>query len=150
MLTRLYDIDRMFGAMDQLRSRMNRIFWDLDHPFGGAAPGGWHVVENVPRTNLYDTGDYLEIKAEVAGVSKDDLNVKIQGNYLEISGARKSDAPEGYSAHRVERPATSFSRSFTLPSDVEADKVEAHLENGILTLTLPKAEAAKPKQITIN
>jgi HSP20 family protein len=83
-------------------------------------------------------------------LSSDDLNVKIQGNYLEISGTRKADTPEGYKAHRIERGTAAFTRSFTLPADVDADKSEASLKNGILTLTLPKAEAAKPKQIEIH
>jgi len=148
MWTRVSDFDRMFGAMDLLRSRMNRVFGDLDRSYGNDY--GWVVAEGAPRTNLYDAGNHFEIKAEVPGLTKEDLNLRIQGNYLEISGIRKADAPEGYKAHRVERAAGSFIRSFTLPADVDTEKVEAGLKDGILTLTLPKAEAAKPKQITIN
>lgn len=148
MWTRGSDIDRMFGAMDLLRSRMNRLFSDSDRPYGNNY--GWVVAEGAPRTNLYDAGDHFEIQAEVPGIAKDDLNVRIQGNYLEISGARKSEVPEGYKAHRVERAAASFTRSFTLPADVDSGKAGATLKDGILTLRLPKAEAAKPKQITIS
>lgn len=148
MVTSWDDIERMFGAMDVLRSRMNRVFTEHNRPWGVVT--GWQPVENWPQTNLYEANDCLELQAEVSGCTKDDLNVKIQGNYLEISGERKSDAPEGYTAHRVERGTASFSRSFTLPTDVDADKVEASLKNGILTLKLPKSEAAKPKQITIS
>ena len=147
MWTRISDIDRMFNAMDLLRSRMNNVFGDFERSYGNNY--GWAAVETFPRTNLYDTGDHLELLAEVAGLNKEDLNVKIQGNYLEISGTRKSDAPEGYTAHRVERGTASFTRSFTLPSDVDAEKVEATLKDGLLTLTMPKSEAAKPKQVTI-
>lgn len=146
MWTRLNDIDRMFGAMDLLRSRMNRMFTDYDTSYGDY---GWRIIDTHPRTNMYDNGDHFEIRAEVPGLAKDDLGIKIQGNYLEISGTRKSDAPEGYNAHRVERKAATFTRSFTLPADVDVEKVEAGLKNGILTLTMPKAEAAKPKQIEI-
>jgi HSP20 family protein len=127
---------------------MDRVFTERNQPWGVVS--GWLPVENWPRANLYESRDYLEMKAEVSGCTKDDLNVKIQGNYLEISGERKSEAPEGYTAHRVERGTASFSRSFTLPTEVDADKVEATLKNGILTLKLPKSEAAKPKQITIS
>jgi len=148
MVTSWDDIDRMFGAMDLLRTRMNRVFTDSDKPWGVVS--GWLPVENWPRANLYESVNYLEMKAEVSGCAKDDLKVKIQGNYLEISGERKSEAPEGYTAQRVERGAASFSRSFTLPTEVDADKVEATLKNGILSLKLPKSEAAKPKQITIS
>lgn len=147
MWTRVSDIDRMYGAMDLLRSRMNRLFTDYDRSFGDEF--GWRVAEAAPRTNLYDNGDQFEVRAEVPGLAKDDLKIMIQGNYLELSGSRKSEAPEGYKAHRVERGETGFTRSFTLPSDVDVEKVEAGLHNGILTLTLPKAEAAKPKQIGI-
>lgn len=146
MWTRVNDIDRMFGAMDLLRSRMNRLFTDYDRSYGNY---GWRAVETTPRTNLYDNGDHFEIRFEVPGLSKEDMNIKIQGNYLELSGARKSDAPEGYKAHRVERNTATFTRSFTLPADVDVEKVEASLKDGILTMTLPKAEAAKPKQIDI-
>jgi HSP20 family protein len=148
MWTTVNDLDRMFGSMGLLRSRMNRLFADFDRSYG--EDYGWRVADGAPRTNLYDLGDKLEIKAEVPGIDKEDLCIKIQGNYLEVSGTRKSDAPEGYQTHRVERETPTFTRSFTLPSDVDSEKVEASLENGILTLTLPKAEAAKPKQITIN
>lgn len=147
MWTRISDIDRMFDTMDMLRSRLNRVFTEYEGPYG--EDYGWQVFNGSPRTNLYDSGDSFQIIAEVAGLTKEDLNIRIQGNYLELSGKRKSDAPEGYKAHRVERDMTSFTRSFTLPAEVNADKIEAVLQNGLLTLVLPKAEAAKPKQISI-
>lgn len=137
----------MFGAMNLLRSRMNRLFTDFDRSYGDDY--GWKVISGGPKTNMYDLGEKLQIVAEVPGVAKEDLSVRIQGNYLELSGARKSDAPEGYRAHRVERGTTTFTRSFTLPTDVDAEKVAAELKDGILTMDLPKVEAAKPKQITI-
>jgi len=142
------DIDRMFGAMDLFRSRMNRLFSDFDRSYGETH--GFRYADGLPRTNLYDNGDQLEIMAEIPGLSKDDINIKIQGNYLELSGSRKPQVPEEYQSHRVERGALTFTRSFTLPSDVDVEKAEASLKDGILTLALPKAEAAKPKQITVN
>lgn len=148
MWTRLSDIDRMLGAMNLLRTRMDRMWPSADRSF--EEDYGWPVTDGTPRTNMYDAGDHLTIQAEVPGMAKDQLNIKIQGNYLEISGTRESDAPEGYNAHRVERGSLSFTRSFTLPADIDAEKVGASLENGILTLTLPKSEAAKPKQISIS
>lgn len=148
MWTNAGDVDRMFGAMDLLRSRMNRLFTDFDRSYGGDY--GWRVATDLtPRTNLYDRGEEFVIVAEVPGMGKEDINIKVQGNYLELSGERRTDAPEGYKSHRVERPAAAFSRSFTIPSDVDTEKVTASLKDGLLTLTLPKAEAAKPKQIDI-
>ncbi len=150
MWTTVSDLDRMFGSMDLLRSRMNRMLLDYDRFYGRG--GGWAVTATEPLTNLYDAGDSLEVKAEVPGMAREDVNIKVQGNYLEISGTRKSDTPEGYKAHREERDTeTSFTRSFTLPSEeINTEKVSASLKNGILTITLPKTEAAKPKQVTIN
>jgi HSP20 family protein len=109
----------------------------------------WSDAGAYPRTNLSDTGDNLEILAELPGVVKEELNVKIQGNYLEISGSRKTDIPAGYQVHRAERSTAGFSRSFTLPCDVNAAQVTATLKDGILKMTLPKAETAKPRQISI-
>jgi len=148
MLTGWNDIYRMFDAMDTLRNRMNRLL-------AGFAPeweeaGGWSDLGGWPRVNMYDTGDAIEILAEVPGLGKEDLHVRIQGNYLEIGGSRKSEVPEGYSAHRVERGSATFNRSFTLPAEVDADRAEATLKDGVLTLVLPKSEAAKPKQIAIH
>ena len=148
MWTRMSDYDRMFSAMDVLRSRLNSVFTDYDRGYGDDY--GWRVVDGSPRTNLYDNGDNFQLIAEVPGLSKEDLDVKIQGNYLELSGSKKSDTPEGYRAHRVERQEGSFTRSFTLPADIDVERIEAVLNNGMLTLVLPKAEAAKPKQITIS
>jgi HSP20 family protein len=148
MWTRGDDIDRMFDAMDLFRSRLNRMFTDYEDSYGDDF--GWRLINGFPRTNLYDSGDTFQVIAEVPGISKDDLNIRIQGNYLELSGTRKSDAPKGYKAHRVERDTTSFTRSFTLPADVNVDKIEAVLQDGLVTLVLPKAETAKSKQISIS
>lgn len=151
MPARWNDFDQIFGAMDLLRNRMgmvNRIFSDFEPPWGLSS--GWPAVNNLPRTNLYDADDHLLLKAAVPGLGKDEINIKIQGNYLEMSGSRQEKAPEGYAAHRLERGGeTFFSRSLTLPTEIDSTKVEAKLKDGILTLRLPKAESAKTKRITI-
>ncbi|WP_310599818.1 Hsp20/alpha crystallin family protein [Desulfobulbus sp.] len=146
-MTRWQDIHGMLGAMDLFRNQMNSLFneFDRSHGYGQS----WEIAETSPRTNLSDTGDNLELIAELPGVNREELTVKIQGNYLEISGSRRADAPEGYTVHRAERPAATFSRSFTLPYEVDAAKVTATLKDGLLTMTLPKSEAAKPRQISI-
>jgi HSP20 family protein len=125
MLTKWFDVAPFDGSLNLLQSRMNRLFNDFGRPYGYGSE--WDVVS--PRINFYDHGDSLELKAEVPGLSKEDLSVKIQGNYLEISANRKPDAPEGYKAHRVERGTSTFTRSFTMPSDIDADKVEASLKD---------------------
>lgn len=148
MLTRWSDIDRMFETLGLLRGRLDNFYDDFDRNLGyGPA---WSVSGAFPRTNLYDRGDRFELVAEIPGLAKDDISVKIQGNYLEISGSKKSMKPEGYAVHRSERGTASFTRSLTLPADVDSSKVSATLKDGILVLGLPKSEAAKPMQISIN
>lgn len=146
MFTRLSDIDRLFGTMSLLQRKLDRLHRDY-----GRAPGaGWALEQAAPRTNLYEKGEAFEIRAEVPGVEKEDLAVKIQGNYLEIRGTRKSDAPEGYKPHKSERATGKFSRSFTLPADVDSSKVEATLKEGVLYLTLPKHGAAAARKISVS
>lgn len=147
MLTRWSDVDRMFRKMNLLRNGLDGIISDFDTP--ALLAGNWNIDQNTPRTNLYDRGGKFEIIAEVAGFAKEDLSIKIQGNYLELSGSRKTDAPEGYSTHRTERKSISFTRSFTLPSEVNSEGAEANLQDGLLRLVLPKSAAATPRQITI-
>jgi len=145
MFTRISDLDRLFGSMSLLHKRLDNLYSSY-----GRTPGyTWEVEGNTPRTNLYENGDNFEIRTEVPGLGKDDLNVKIQGNYLEITGTRNPDVPDGYKTHKIERGTGPFSRSFTLPADVDATKVDATLKDGVLYLTLPKSEAAKPKKIMV-
>ena len=142
------EINSMFGAMDLLRNRMNQIFNEFDYPLTPGRSLG--MALEYPRTNALEHDDRFEIQAELPGLSKQDLEIKVQGNYLEISGARSVTAPDGYKTHRNERCANRFSRSFTLPENVDADKVEALLKDGLLHLTLPKSQVAKPRQITVH
>ena len=147
MWTRIDDLDRMFTTMDLLRGKMDRLFPGLDRSYGEGS--GWRVVGGFPKTNMYDNGDSFKVIAELPGVTKEDLSIRIQGNYLELSGTRQAEVPKGFKAQRIERDTSSFTRSFTLDAEVNADKVEAVLKDGLLTLVLPKAESAKPKQISI-
>ncbi len=138
-------INRGPGNIDLFRSQLNRLFSDFDDSYAGLG----RIGTTTPYTNMYDTGDQFILKAEVPGMSRDELQIKIQGNYLELSGNHKAKVPEGYKTHRVERRSSIFTRSFTLASDVDVEKVEAELGDGILTLRMPKVEAAKAKQIEI-
>lgn len=147
MTTGWQDLDRLWGSLELMRNRMNRILNDVDRPWL-AMPG--ETANNYPGINLFDHGDQFEIESEVPGFAREELQIRIEGNYLELSGSRSSQAPEGYTPHRVERQGTGFSRSLTLPADIDHNRVEAVLKDGILTLKLPKAEVAKPRQIKIN
>jgi HSP20 family protein len=106
----------------------------------------WNALEQV---YLRDTGDDLQIWAELPGFNAEDLQVSFEQNTLLIRGERKDAAPEGYRVLRKERSALRFARAITLPTRVEADKIEAKLQNGILELRLPKAVDARPRTISV-
>lgn len=147
MFARISDMDRMLETMGLLRGHLNTVLDERD--WTRPRDNRWTLAPNYPLTNLSDKGDCFELVAEVPGITKEDLTIKIQGNYLEISGERKVTVPPGYKVHRRERSGASFTRSLTLPADIDSEKVQANLKDGLLVLHLPKSEAAKPRLISI-
>lgn len=143
MLTRWGDIDSVFTWMDELRRRMDQAFREFDTSYGLLSGTAW------PRANLYDTGAEFVLKAEMPGLSAKDVNLSITQDTLTVSGERKLEVPEGYSTHRKERVPLSFSRSFSLPCRIDAEKVSANLQDGLLTVRLSKAAEAQPRQIAV-
>jgi HSP20 family protein len=103
-----------------------------------------------PSINLFQEGDNTVLTAEFPGVKKDDIAIEIKDNLIRLSGERRLDYPEKASVHRVERRNVKFDRTVKIPSRVEMDKVKAEYNDGILKVVLPRAEADKPKQISIN
>lgn len=143
------ELDEMFSAMNQLRTYMDRVFEDA---LGGRVSDGRalpFIAGTWPRANLIDAGSSLIVTAEVPGLSEKDIKLTLNQDVLTISGERKVQAPEGYSAHRQERPTVNFSRSFALPCRVNGDRTSASVKNGILTVTLEKAADAMPRQIAV-
>ncbi|MEA2599187.1 MAG: hypothetical protein QOF89_179 [Acidobacteriota bacterium] len=105
----------------------------------------------VPPVDIQETGDGYRLQAELPGLTRDDIQITLENNVLRLSGERKfeKDAQkEGY--HRIERTYGSFARSFALPQQVNGEAVQAAFENGVLTITVPKAETAKPRKISIS
>ena len=105
----------------------------------------------VPPVDIQENGDSYLFHAELPGMSKEDIHITLENSVLRLSGERKfeKDAKkENY--HRVERTYGTFTRTFTLPTQVDPEKVQAAFENGILTITVPKAEQAKPRRIAIS
>jgi HSP20 family protein len=103
-----------------------------------------------PPINVYNGEDEMVVMAEVAGVEMSDLNLSITGETLILKGIKKPSADEEtVQFHRRERGSGEFLRTVILPDKVEADRVSARLVNGVLTIRLPKSEAAKPKQIAV-
>ena len=104
-----------------------------------------------PSINLTEDKDHYYLRAELPGISADDLDIQATGNNLSISGERKIEAEkDNVRYHRKEREEGKFSRAISLPGDIDSDGVSASLTNGILKVSVPKAEKAKPKQISIN
>ena len=104
-----------------------------------------------PPVDIYENGDNLVLKAELPGLSPEDVEIRVQDNTLYLKGERKFEKEvEEQSYHRVERSYGTFTRTFSLPNSIDADKVAANYKDGVLTLTMPKKEEAKPKTIKIN
>ncbi len=101
--------------------------------------------------DIYENGDNLVLKAELPGISPDDVEIRVEDNTLYLKGERKFEKEvKEQNYHRVERSYGTFTRTFSLPNSVDADKVAANFKDGVLTLTMPKKEEAKPKTIKIN
>jgi HSP20 family protein len=132
-----------------MQREINRMF---DSFFRGGIQDDGNLFPTVwsPAVDVVEhEGDYL-VKLELPGVSKDDVRITVQDNILTIRGEKKAEMEAKESSyHRVERSYGSFQRSFTLPTTVKSEKVEASYKDGILTIHLPKAEEAKPKQIQV-
>jgi HSP20 family protein len=103
-----------------------------------------------PSVNLFQDGDSIIMMAEIPGVKKEDIQLKIKDNLITLSGERRVSYPEKASVHRLERRGVKFDRTLKLPFRVAADKVVAEVRDGVLKVTLPREESDKPKQISIN
>jgi len=135
-----------FVALNELQREMNRLFDGYGPHLGGRS---WTRPATFPALNVWEDGDTLYAEAEIPGVSQEDIEVYAVGNELSIKGTRKPQEGTDVSYHRRERGTGEFARVITLPIDVDAEKVRATLKDGVLTVTLPKAEEAKPKKITV-
>ena len=135
----------LFGGFDQLHQEVNSLF----SRFSGRRSGmpGTGVF---PPINVSHDADNVYVSAELPGIAAADIDITVEEDTLVIKGERKPGAAkEGTSFHRREREAGTFSRSISLPTRVATDKVGAEANNGILRVTLPKAEEVKPKKIDI-
>lgn len=129
------------SSFNQLQNEVNRIFDRFD-------AGRPEAV--FPPINVWEQGETYHVEAELPGFELSDLEITVAGaSQLTIKGRRKPSHPEDATPHRRERIFGEFVRGLTLPTPLDADKVEARLENGVLHLALPKHEAAKPRKIAI-
>ncbi len=135
-----------------LQDRMNTLF---NQSFRGLNRGGaeedWAQGAWSPAVDIYEKDGTIVLKAELPGIDTKDVDVSVENNILTLRGERRFDQEvqkENY--QRVERSYGAFTRSFTLPTVVDTEKIKAEFKDGVLRMTLPKKEEAKPKQISIN
>jgi HSP20 family protein len=134
--------------LSSLQGEMNRLFnafFDTPMPGGSGGSRRW-----VPAMDLVETEDHFVLRADLPGMSHDDLSIELEGDVLTISGERKTeqeDRQEGYV--RVERSFGRFSRSLTLPEGVAADGIQAEFRDGVLEVRVPKPEQRKPHRVQI-
>ena len=130
-----------------LRREVDRLFEDFARPFDG---GFFRTGGAFPALNVWEDAEHIYAEAEMPGVKLSDVEVSVVGTELSIKGTRGGKTEEkGRTFHRQERWTGEFSRFFTLPTSVNPEKVEAVMKDGVLTITLPKAETAKPRRIEV-
>lgn len=136
----------VFGDLTRMQDEMNRFF---DEFFGehrqGLAEGSWLPMVDVSETN----GEFI-VRAELPGMRHEDIDISVQDNILTLKGEKKQEKKEEReNFHRLERSYGSFSRSFSLPAGVKPDDIKATFKDGVLEISMPKAEEAKAKKIAI-
>jgi HSP20 family protein len=127
--------------VDDLRSRMNRLFDE-----GERSPRAW-----TPAVDVSEDADGITLDVELPGLKKEEIEINLTGGTLRLSGERKrEEVSRGEHFHRIERQYGAFSRTFQIETPIDAARVTATYENGVLTVRLPKQEAVKPRQIHID
>ncbi len=133
--------------LGSLQSEMNRLFNSV---FDGPTPSGSAMRRWMPAMDLLESGDDFVLRADLPGISEDDVTIELEDSTLTISGERKAEHDaEGDGYFRVERATGSFSRSLSLPKGVDAEAVSARFDRGVLEVRIPKPAARKPRRISI-
>jgi len=137
-----------FGDLVSMHDRINRLFEDA---FKGFDQSTDSLASWYPSADIYETKDEYAFKLEVPGLSKDDVKIELNDNTLSISGEKKeSNEVKKENFHRIESYSGKFSRSFSLPRNIDTKKINANMKNGVLELRIPKAEEQKTKAIPIS
>lgn len=130
------------GLLEEFEDAVSRL-WDT----GGNA---WTFGASIPSLDISETEKAVEVKLDVPGVTAKEIDIRLNGNLLTVSGERKEEQEKkGKMFHRVERRYGNFSRSITLPCPVQEDEVAAEYRDGVLSITLPKTEEAKSRKIAV-
>jgi HSP20 family protein len=141
-----------FRDLVGLQDRMNRLFDESYRGLNRGADEDWALGGAwAPAVDIYEQEGNIVLKAELPGVDAKDVDVRVENNVLTLRGQRKfENEVKRESFHRIERSYGNFTRSFTLPSVVDTENIKADYRDGVLKVTLPQREEAKPKQISIN
>jgi len=140
-----YNPLRELRTMQEQMNRLLNVSWNHDVAGEDMREGIWQ-----PPVDIYETADSIVIKAELPDVDQKDIDVRIEDNTLTLRGERRhEDEVKKENYHRIERYFGTFQRSFSLPATVDQENVAAVCEKGVLTITLPKKEDTRPKQINI-
>jgi HSP20 family protein len=151
LTTRNSQRDPATADLFNVSNRINRL---LNDAFGGLdwqSRGGDSVSASwVPPVDIFEEKDAIRIMAEVPGVRPQDVKISLEGNILTVHGQKQQTAEERTErVHRYERTYGVFERTFSLPSSVDANSIKASYEHGVLTITLPKVEQARPREIQV-
>lgn len=119
----------------------------LQNPF---FPWGWYGEIQGPKADIYESADGFYLAMDVPGMSEESIKVRYENRVLTVSGERKYEEMEGVRYHRRESFVGRFQRSFSLSPETDPEQIKAELKDGVLTIFIPKKEAAKPRQISIN
>ena len=137
-----------FREFSTLQDRMNRLFRETQ---GNSQDESLTSSSFAPAVDVYEDEHDVTLKIEVPGIDEKDIDVRVENNTLTVHGERKIEKEEKEENYRrVERQYGSFTRTFNLPATVDAEKVQADYDKGVLRITLPKKAEAKPKQIKVN
>jgi HSP20 family protein len=132
----------MMDAID----RLNWFKHQVDQLWNGALAAQSAAY---PALNLWDDGESFHAEAELAGFKIEDIDLAVAGSELQIRGKRETPSGKDWVVHRQERPRGGFSRTIEFPAEIDADRVQAALKDGVLSITLPKAPTAKPRKIEV-
>jgi HSP20 family protein len=136
-----------FQTLRRLNNVLDEAFgtWPFQQDESGAITSAWY-----PAVDVFEDADAVKIVAELPGVKPEDVKLSLESNTLTIRGEKKQQAEErSERVHRYERSYGSFERAFVLPSTVDGEKISADYRDGVLTVTVPKAERARPREIPV-
>src|SRR5579872_845209 len=137
-----------FRELTNIHERMNRLFEDT---LGSHREEALSTTAFLPLTDVYEDENHITLKLEVPGIDEKDLDIRVENNNLIIKGERKLEKEEKEeNFRRLERQYGTFVRSFSLPSTVDSDNINASYDKGVLSISMPKRAEAKPKQIQVS